>query len=84
MRGRRDAVLVEKLIDIGSAPVAPLLEYEYQGDNLLIARVNLLMSFFDMIPELSDTQADEPEAVLCKIYNWRRDNSVCFKKLKEN
>jgi hypothetical protein len=110
--------------------------YEYQGDNLLIARVNLLLTFvdyyterwekepdekllrqianriawniwqmdglkdtvplgkpyeeyhqmslFDMIPELSDTQADEPEAVLCKIYNWRRDNSVVFKKLKEN
>ena len=110
--------------------------YEYQGDNLLIARVNLLltfidyyrerwekepdekllgqvankiawniwqmdglkdtvplgkpyeeyhqMSFFDMIPELSDTQSEEPEAVLCKIYNWRRDNSVVFEKLKEN
>lgn len=110
--------------------------YEYQGDNLLIARVNLLltfidyyrerwekepdekllgqvankiawniwqmdglkdtvplgkpyeeyhqMSFFDMIPELSDTQSEEPEAVLCKIYNWRRDNSVVCKKLKEN
>ena len=110
--------------------------YEYQGDNLLIARVNLLltfidyyserwekepaekllgqvantiawniwqmdglkdtvplgkpyeeyhqMSFFDMIPELSDTQSEEPEADLCKIYNWRRDNSVVFKKLKEN
>ena len=109
--------------------------YEYQGDNLLIARVNLLlpfidyyrerwekepdekllgqvankiawniwqmdglkdtvplgkpyeeyhqMSFFDMIPELSDTQSEEPEAVLCKIYNWRRDNSLIFKKLKE-
>ena len=42
------------------------------------------MSFFDMIPELSDTQSEEPEAVLCKIYNWRRDNSVVFKKLKEN
>ena len=110
--------------------------YEYQGDNLLIARVNLLltfidyyrerwekepdekllgqvankiawniwqmdglkdtvplgkpyeeyhqMSFFDMIPELSDTQSEEPEAVLCKIYNWRRNNSVVFEKLKEN
>ena len=109
--------------------------YEYQGDNLLIARVNLLltfidyyrerwekepdekllgqvankiawniwqmdglkdtvplgkpyeeyhqMSFFDMIPELSDTQSEEPEAILCKIYNWRRDNSLIFKKLKE-
>ena len=94
--------------------------YEYQGDNLLIARVNLLltfidyyrerwekepdekllgqvankiawniwqmdglkdtvplgkpyeeyhqMTFFDMIPELSDTQSEEPEAVLCKNY----------------
>lgn len=109
--------------------------YEYQGDNLLIARVNLLltfidyyrerwekepdekllgqvankiawniwqmdglkdtvplgkpyeeyhqMTFFDMIPELSDTQSEEPEAILCKIYNWRRDNSLIFKKLKE-
>ncbi len=42
------------------------------------------MLFFDMIPELSDTQSEEPEAVLCKIYNWRRDNSVVYKKLKEN
>ena len=42
------------------------------------------MSFFDMIPELSDTQSEEPEAVLYKIYSWRRDNSVVFKKLKEN
>jgi hypothetical protein len=42
------------------------------------------MSFFDMIPELSDTQSEEPEAVLCKISNWRRDNSVVCKKLKEN
>jgi hypothetical protein len=26
---------------------------------------------------------DEPEAIPCKIYNWRRDNSVLFNKLKE-
>ena len=26
---------------------------------------------------------DEPEAILCKIYDWRRDNSIIFKKLKE-
>ena len=110
--------------------------YEYQGDNLLLARVNLLLTFidyykqrwekdpdekllrqvankivwniwqmdglkdtvplgkpyeeyhqmtlFEMIPELSNTQEEEPQAVLCKIYNWRRGNSVVFKDLKEN
>lgn len=109
--------------------------YEYQGDNLLIARVNLLLTFidyyterwekqpdekllrqvankiawniwqmdglkdtvplgkpyeeyhqmslFDLYPELPDSPEEEPEAVLCKIYNWRRENSVVFKTLKE-
>ena len=108
--------------------------YEYQGDNLLIARINLLltfmdyyrerwekdpeekllrqitnkivwniwqmdglkdtvplgklyeeyhqMTFFDMYPDMVEKE-DEPEAILCKIYNWRRDNSLIFKKLKE-
>lgn len=106
--------------------------YEYQGDNLLIARLNLLltfvdyykprwgcnpdvkllrqvtnkivwniwqmdglndtvplgkpyeefqqMSFVDMVPDMIE---QEPEAVLCKIYNWRGDNSFPFKALKE-
>lgn len=108
--------------------------YEYQGDNLLIARVNLLLTFidyyrerwekdpdekllrevankivwniwqmdglkdtvplgkpyeefhqmslFDMYPE-EPGAVEEPEAILCKIYNWRRDNSVIFRTLKE-
>ena len=108
--------------------------YEYQGDNLLIARVNLFLTFVDYYTErwkkdpdekllrqvankivwnvwqmdgLKDTvplgkpyeeyhqmslfemvqdpqeKDDELEAVPCKIYNWRRGNSLLFKKLKE-
>lgn len=108
--------------------------YEYQGDNLLIARVNLLLTFIDYYKErwekdpeenllrqianriawniwqmdgLKDTvplgkpyeeyhqmslfesfsdmavQDEEPDAVLCRIYNWRKGNSVVFKTLKE-
>ncbi len=109
--------------------------YEYQGDNVLIARINLLLTFTDYYeerrgrrpedrllrrmahriawniwqmdglkdtvplgkpyeecyqPTLFDPFGDvggekdaEPEAVPCKIYNWRRDNSIAFKKLKE-
>ena len=109
--------------------------YEYQGDNLLIARINLLMTFFDYYRErwekepdeklvtklvnkivwniwqmdglkdtvplgkpyeefhqmtlfdlFSDTnkqEESEAEAIPCKIYNWRSNNSVTFKKLKE-
>jgi hypothetical protein len=109
--------------------------YEYQGDNLLIARVNLLLSFidyyterwekdpeekllrqvankiawniwqmdglkdtvplgkpyeeyhqmslFDLYPELPDAPEEEPDAVLCKIYDWRKEKSVVFKTLKE-
>lgn len=109
--------------------------YEYQGDNLLIARVNLLMTFidyyterwekapeekllrqianriawniwqmdglkdtvplgkpyeeyhqmtlFEMIPDMAP-QEEEPEAIPCKIYDWRSNNSLVFKKLKEN
>jgi len=106
--------------------------YEYQGDNLLIARINLLLTFidyykerwgkepdekllrtvvnkivwniwqmdglkdtvplgkpyekfrqltlFDMYSEMAD---NEPETIPCKIYDWRRDNSIFFNKLKE-
>ena len=109
--------------------------YEYQGDNLLIARINFLLTFidyykerwdkepdeklqrtvtnkivwniwqmdglkatvplgkpyeeyhqmtlFDMYPEITDMADEEPEAIPCKIYNWRRDNAILFKKLKE-
>lgn len=103
--------------------------YEFQGDNLLIARINLLVSFCDYLRErwereatkaeikkfaniiswnlwqmdgLSDTVPvgipednfrqmslfggdDEEEApsVDCKIYDWRKDRSKIFKKIKD-
>lgn len=102
--------------------------YEFQGDNLLIARINLLVSFCDYLRErwereatkaeikkfaniiswnlwqmdgLSDTvpvgipednfrqmtlfDGDEEEApsVDCKIYDWRKDRSKIFKKIKD-
>ncbi|WOC31946.1 Eco57I restriction-modification methylase domain-containing protein [Caproicibacterium argilliputei] len=109
--------------------------YEYQGDNLLIARINLLLTFIDyyqerwdknpdgkllqtvankivwniwqmdglkdtvplgkpyeeypqmtladFIPGMADLANDEPEAIPCKIYDWRRDNSILFNKLRE-
>jgi type II restriction enzyme len=106
--------------------------YEYQGDNLLIARINLLLTFIDYYQErwdknpdgkllqtvankiawnvwqmdglkdtvplgkpyeefqqmtlfdISSEMTDEgPEAIPSKIYDWRRDNSIRFNKLKE-
>ena len=106
--------------------------YEYQGDNLLIARINLLLTFIDYYQERWDKNPDEKllqtiankivwnvwqmdglkdtiplgkpyeefrqmtlfdipsemtdeelEAIPCKIYDWRRDNSNFFNKLKE-
>lgn len=107
--------------------------YEYQGDSLLIGRINLLLTFIDyyrnrwkeepndkllqsvtnrivwnlwQMDGLKDTvplgkpyetyyqidlfdaepafaDAEKKEAVPCKIYDWRRDNSVLFMKLKE-
>lgn len=109
--------------------------YEYQGDNVLIARVNLLLTFtdyyeerwgqhpddkllqqianriawniwqmdglkdtvplgkpyeeyqqmtiFDMFEGAPDNDDDEPEAVPCKIFNWRSKTSMTFMKLKE-
>lgn len=109
--------------------------YEYQGDNVLIARINLLLTFtdyfeerwkrqpddkllqqiankiswniwqmdglkntvplgkpyeefhqmtlFDMFGDLSDEEDDEPEAVPCRIFDWRSKNSILFKELKE-
>ncbi len=109
--------------------------YEYQGDNLLVARINLLltycdyhrerwgeepgerilrnvvnkivwnlwqmdglkdtvplgkpyepfhqMTFAELFPEMDDPFDARPEALRCKIYNWRANNSLVFKKLKE-
>ena len=108
--------------------------YEYQGDNVLIARINLLLTFtdyyeerwerhpddkllqqmankiawniwqmdglkdtvplgkpyeefrqitlFDMFGDTQDDE-DEPEAVPCRIYNWRSKRSIKFMDLKE-
>ena len=105
--------------------------YEWQGDSLLIARINLLMTFYDYykgrwdsVPKIDllkrianiiswniwqmDGQKDvvpfgkpyqgfrqmtlfdsfdednlqETETVPCKIYDWRRDNSLLFKDCK--
>lgn len=109
--------------------------YEYQGDNILIARINLLLTFtdyyeerweqqpgdkllqqmgnkiawniwqmdglkdtvplgkpyeefkqitlFDMFEDISDGGGDEPEAVPCRIFNWRSNSSLKFMDLKE-
>lgn len=108
--------------------------YEYQGDSLLVARINFLLTFcdyyqerfnsepddsllriyaniiawnlwqmdglkdtvplgksreeyqqmtlFDMINDTSDIKEDT--ALPCRIYDWRRDNSLLFKTLKDN
>lgn len=107
--------------------------YEYQGDNVLLARINLFLTFieyyqnrwkqapskkllhniinriawniwqmdglnstapygkiqpfyedaslFDMDPV--PLNIPERETVFCKIYDWRRDNSLLFSKIKE-
>ncbi len=106
--------------------------YEYQGDNLLIARVNLLLTFTEYYTErwrkepeekellkianviawnlwqmdgLKDTvpfgkpyeefkqlslfgmfaeeESSEEEAVPCRIYDWRKDNSMLFMNIKK-
>ena len=98
--------------------------YEYQGDNVLIARINLLLTFtdyykllqqmankiawniwqmdglkdtvplgkpyeefkqltlFDMF-DLEDKSGDEPEAVPCRMFNWRSNASLKFMDIKE-
>ena len=109
--------------------------YEYQGDNVLIARINLLLTFtdyykerwekqpddkllqqvankivwniwqmdglkdtvplgkpyeeyrqitlFDMLGDAQGNDDDEPEAVPCRIYNWRSKTPIKFMELKE-
>ncbi len=109
--------------------------YEYQGDNVLIARINLLLTFtdyyeerrqrqpddkllqqiahkiawniwqmdglkdtvplgkpyeefhqialFDLFGDMGGKKDDEPEAVPCRIFDWRSKNSILFKTLKE-
>ena len=108
--------------------------YEYQGDNVLIARINLLLTFVDYYEERWERQPDDkllqqmankiawniwqmdglgdtvplgkpyeeftqmtlfdafgiddesenlPEAVPCRIFNWRSKSSLKFMDLKE-
>lgn len=108
--------------------------YEYQGDNVLIARINLLMTFVDYYEErwerrpdvkllrqisnkiawniwqmdglkntvplgkpyeesrqltlfdmlnIEDESEDVPEAVPCRIFNWRSNSSLKFMDIKE-
>lgn len=108
--------------------------YEYQGDNVLIARINLLLTFTDYYEErwerqpddkllqqmankiawniwqmdglkdtvplgkpyeefkqltlfdmfdLEDKSGDEPEAVPCRMFNWRSNASLKFMDIKE-
>lgn len=108
--------------------------YEYQGDNVLIARINLLLTFIDYYEERWERQPDDklleqianitvwniwqmdglkdtvplgrpyeevkqltlfdmfgfeeekddtPEAVPCKIFNWRNKTSMRFMDMKE-
>lgn len=109
--------------------------YEYQGDNVLIARINLLLTFldyyeerwerqpdekllqqmadkivwniwqmdglkdtvplgkpyeefkqmtlFDLFEDVSDSGDAEPEAVPCRIFNWRSNLSLKFMDIKE-
>lgn len=40
------------------------------------------MSLFDIFPGLSDEE-QKPEAALCKIYDWKRGNSLLLRSLKE-
>ena len=107
--------------------------FEYQGDSLLIARINLIMTFYEYYIErweenpdnrmlqhmaniiswnlwqmdgftdavplgkpqetyhqvdifemmgMSKSEEVQKEAPLCKIKNWRKDNSVIYKTLK--
>ena len=109
--------------------------YEYQGDNVLLARINLLLTFtdyyeerwgkypddkllrqiankiawniwqmdglkdtvplgkpyesyrqmtlFEMLGDVQNEDEDKPEAVPCKIFNWRSKTSIKFMDLKE-
>jgi type II restriction-modification system restriction subunit len=106
--------------------------YEYQGDNLLIARINMLLAFTDYYEERwkrepddkllntvakrivwniwqmdglkatlplgkpykeyyqisffdnnEDINGKDNKAIICKIYDWRKNSSILFKKLED-
>ena len=41
------------------------------------------ITLFDLFGEMGDEKDDAPEAVPCRIFDWRSKNSILFKKLKE-
>lgn len=129
-----NTVTEEEWIKWSERAIQSCYGYEYQGDNLLIARINVLLTFYEYYIErwekepeykilkqianviawnlwqmdgLKDTVPigkpyeehhqltmfewmgveenleDTPEAVPCKIFNWRKKNSMLFKECKE-
>lgn len=40
------------------------------------------MTFSGVVSD--SAEQEEPEAIPCKFFNWRRKSSLVFKKLKEN
>ena len=45
--------------------------YEYQGDNLLIARVNMYLTFEEYLDEIWNKEPTEEDITnICKIINW--------------
>ena len=41
------------------------------------------MTLFDMLGDAPDNNEDEPEAVPCRIFNWRSKTSMKFMDIKE-
>lgn len=41
------------------------------------------MSLFETVPEMTETE-EEPGAIPCRIYNWRSNESMLFRDLKED
>lgn len=96
-------------IEWAERAVQSCYSYEYQGDNLLIARINVLLTFRDYYVERWNTEPEIEllkriayiiswnlwqmdglkdtvplsESVLCKIFDWRANESVYFIDCKE-
>lgn len=41
------------------------------------------MSPADFFEDISDFKVVEPDVIPCRIYNWRKENLLVFKTLKE-
>ena len=58
--------------------------YEYQGDSLLIARINLLMTFCDYMQDKWNRKPKISELnKIVNIYNWRVKEKIKFNDTKE-